>query len=84
VQNHSSYLRLLSAGHEAEFLQAIESSTLADYGHVYEKIEGMNPFPADKDALYTLAAALAIPALPVILAEIPLSVILGDLLKTLH
>ena len=72
------------AGHESEFLTAAESSTLANYGHVYEKIEAMNSFPADKGALYTLAAAVVIPALPVILAEIPLAVVLSDLLKALR
>jgi hypothetical protein len=75
---------LRRAGHEAEFLTAAESSTLADYGQVYEKIEGMNSFPADKGALYTLAAAVVIPALPAILAEIPFAVVLSDLLKALR
>ncbi|MFZ3343063.1 MAG: hypothetical protein WCA00_09405 [Candidatus Acidiferrales bacterium] len=72
------------AGHEAEFLTATESSTLANYGRVYETIENMNSFPADKGALYTLAAAVVIPALPVILAEIPFAVVLSDLLKALR
>jgi hypothetical protein len=72
------------AGHEAEFLVAPESSTLANYGHAYETIENMNSFPADKGALYTLAAAVVIPALPAILAEIPFAVVLSDLLKALR
>jgi hypothetical protein len=72
------------AGHEAEFLTAPESSTLANYGRAYEAIENMNSFPADKGALYTLAAAVVIPALPVILTQIPLAVVLSDLLKALR
>ena len=72
------------AGHETEFLVAPESSTLANFGRAYEGIEKMNPFPADKGALYTLAAAVLIPALPVILAEVPFTVILTDLLKALR
>jgi hypothetical protein len=72
------------AGHEAEFLAACESSTLSDYGQAYERIEQMNSFPADKGALYTLAAAIFIPALPMILAEVPLAVLLGDLLKAMR
>jgi hypothetical protein len=72
------------AGHEAEFLVAPESTTLANYGRAYETIENMNAFPADKGALYTLAAAIAIPALPAILAQIPLAVVLSDLLKALR
>ena len=72
------------AGHEAEFLVAPESSTVANYGHIYDTIKNMNSFPADKGALYTLAGAVVIPALPVILTQIPLAVVLGDLLKALH
>jgi hypothetical protein len=72
------------AGQEDEFLQAPEISALADYGNAYEKIEQLKPFPADKGTLYGLAAAVVIPALPVILAEVPLAVVLQDLLKALR
>ena len=75
---------LYRAGHETEFLQAPESSTLADYGRAYEKIESMNVFLADKGSLYTLAAAIVIPAMPMILAQVPLAVVLSDLLKALR
>jgi len=71
-------------GHESEFLQATEITTLANFGKTYEKIEQMNPFPADKGAIYTLAAAVVIPALPVVLTQIPLAVILKDLLGALR
>ncbi len=72
------------AGHETEFLQAPESSTLADFGGAYEKMAQLKPFPADKGALYTLGAAVLIPALPVILAQIPLMVVLKDLFAALR
>jgi hypothetical protein len=72
------------AGHEAEFLQARDSSSLAGYARCFEKIEQLQPFPADKGALYTLAASVAIPALPVILAEIPIAVVLQNLFKALR
>ena len=72
------------AGHEAEFLEAPEISTLANYGKAYEKIEQLKPFPADNRSLYILAAAVVIPALPVILAEVPLAVVLKDLLRALR
>jgi hypothetical protein len=72
------------AGHEAEFLQAPESSTLNSFGNVYEKIKALKPFPADAGSLYVLAAAVAIPALPVLLTQIPVSVVLTDLLKALR
>lgn len=72
------------AGQETEFFQTAEITTLANFGKTYEKIENLNPFPADKGALYTLAAAVAIPALPAVLAQIPLAVVLKDLLRALH
>jgi hypothetical protein len=70
-------------GHESEFLQAPESSTLNAFGQSYERIAQLKPFPADQGSLYALAAAIAIPALPVILAQIPVKVVLLDLLKAL-
>jgi hypothetical protein len=72
------------AGREAEFLQAPEISALGNFGKSYEKIEQLKPFPADQGALYLLAAAIAIPALPVILAQVPLAVVLMNLLKALR
>ncbi len=72
------------AGHEPEFLTAPESSTLANFGRAYENINDMSPLLVDKGALYTLAAAIAIPALPMVLAQIPLAVVLSDLLKALR
>jgi hypothetical protein len=72
------------AGHEAEFLQAPESTTLANFGKSYERIAQLNPFPADTGSLYVLAAAVAIPALPVILAVVPFAIVLKDLLHALR
>jgi hypothetical protein len=72
------------AGHEAEFLQAPESSALADFGTSYDKMAQMKPFPADTGTLYVLAASVLIPALPVILAQIPLMVVLRDLFAALR
>ena|SRR5277367_2847468 len=72
------------AGREAEFLQAPESSTLNNFGNVYEKIKELKPFPADAGSLYMLAAAVAIPALPVVLTQIPVTVVLTDLLRALR
>jgi hypothetical protein len=72
------------AGHEAEFLQAPDSIALAAFGNSYEKVEQMRPFPADPVALYALGAAILIPALPVVLAQIPLTVVLEALFKALR
>ncbi len=87
-QLHSTHFHekwiLHRVGHESEFLVATEISTLANYGRAYETIERMSPFLADKVALYTLAAAVLIPALPAILAQIPIAVVLSDELKALR
>jgi hypothetical protein len=72
------------AGHEAEFLRAPESSTLAGYGRGYETVKNLKLFPADTDSLYALVAAIVIPALPMVLAEMPLAEVLKDLLKALR
>jgi hypothetical protein len=72
------------AGHEVEFLQAPESTALADFSQAYERIKRLKPFPADKEALIPLVIAVAVPALPVILAQVPLAVVLKDLLKALR
>src|SRR5271165_4971539 len=69
------------AGHEEEFLAAPEASTLTDYGSSYENIEAMQPFPFDKGAFVSLALAVAVPLIPAVLAQIPLAVVLQDLLK---
>lgn len=87
-QLHSTHFHekwiLHRVGHEAEFLVASEISTLANYGRAYETIERMSPFLSDKVALYTLAAAVLIPALPMILAQVPFAVVLSDVLKALR
>ncbi len=72
------------AGHESEFLAAPESITLNNYGQAYEKIEEISAFLVDKGSLYTLVGAVLIPALPAILAEVPIAVVLKDLLEALH
>jgi len=72
------------AGHETEFLETSDSSSLADFGTAYEKIERMNALLIDKGSLYTLGAAIVIPALPMILAQVPLGVLISDLLKALR
>ena len=71
-------------GHEGEFLTAPESSCLSDYGQSYEKLTALKPFPADRDALIALAASVAVPMLPVILAVFPLVVVLKSLLAALR
>jgi hypothetical protein len=72
------------AGHEADFFLAPEINVLTGFGNKYEKIVRLFPFPADSFSLYALAIAVAVPALSVILTEIPFAVVLDDLFKALH
>lgn len=74
---------LQRSGHESEFLRSQDSNTLANYGLGYTRIELLKPFPADRGSLIALALAVAIPALPLILAQIPLAVVLKELLRAL-
>ena len=67
--------------HEEEAIAAPEMSTLCDYNSAYKNVEDMHPIPVDKEALTGMAVAILIPALPVILAEIPIQTVLHDLLS---
>ncbi len=65
------------------FLTAPEISTLTDFAASYEKLEKLQPFPADKGAFIQVAVAVAIPMLPVILAKLPLATVLKGLMGAL-
>jgi hypothetical protein len=83
AQFHEKWI-LHREGHEGEFLRATESTALNNFSQNYQRIAQLKPFPADLGSLYGLAAAVAIPALPVVLAQIPLAVVVMDLIKTLR
>ncbi len=72
---------LSRTGHEEEFLAAPEISSLIDYASSYENVEKLQPFPLDRSALVAVVLAVAIPMLPVILAEIPFVTVLKGLLS---
>jgi len=72
------------AGHEAEFLTAPENITLNNFGQIYLKLGQLKPFPADKGALIMLAASVAVPLSPMILAVVPLATVLKALLGALR
>jgi len=72
------------AGHEAEFLQAPETSRLSAFRQTYETIQQLKPFPVDKGSLYILAIAVVLPLLPVVLTEIPFAIVIKDLFKALR
>jgi hypothetical protein len=80
---HNKWVRYRT-GHEAEFLDAPESSTLTDYGASYDNISKLRPFPVDRAALIGLTLSVAIPLLPVILAVVPLITVVEDLLKAMR
>jgi hypothetical protein len=69
------------AGHEEEFLSAPEISALIDYQSSFDNIEKLQPFPFDKGSFVAVILSLALPMLPVVLAEIPLIEVLKGLLS---
>jgi hypothetical protein len=72
------------AGREEEFPASPEASTLADYGSSYQNIEQLQPFPFDRGAFVALVLAVAVPMLPVVLAEIPFAEVLKGLLSAVR
>ena len=71
-------------GHKGESLATTESGRLVAYGHIFDRITKLKPFPLDKGALYVLAIAVVLPLLPAVLTEIPFAVVMKDLLKALR
>jgi hypothetical protein len=83
TEYHDKWI-LHRAGHESEFLTAPETNAMTGFGKSYENIGQLRPFPVDMGSLYVLVAAVVIPALFVVLTEIPFVVVLKDLLKALR
>jgi hypothetical protein len=79
VDFHKKWI-LNRAGHEEEFLTAPEISTLIDYAGSYENVEKLQPFPLDRGAMIGLVLAIALPLLPVVLAEVPFIAVVKGLL----
>jgi hypothetical protein len=77
---HDKWIRHRS-GHEQEFLSAPEISSLIDLASSFQNIEGMRTFPMEKNCLIVLVLSILLPAPPTILAEVPLAVVLKDLLE---
>jgi len=71
-------------GREEEFPASPEASTLTDYGSSYQNIERLQPFPFDQGAFFALILAVAIPLLPVVLAEVPFVTVLKALLEAVR
>jgi hypothetical protein len=80
---HAKWI-LRGAGDGPEFLREHDSSAINSLGQEYKRIDKLTPFPADRVAVLTLAAAVAIPALPTLLAEIPLAVVFKVLFTALR
>jgi hypothetical protein len=69
------------AGHEEEFLNAPEISALIDFESSFENIEKLQPFPFDKGTFVVVILSIALPMLPVVIAEIPLIEVVKGLLS---
>jgi len=82
VNFHKKWI-LNRKGHEEEFLTAPEISTLTDYASSYENVEKLQPFPLDRGAMVALVLAVALPLLPVVLAEVPFVTVVKGLLSAL-
>jgi len=80
IQFHKRWIRH-RAGREEEFPATPEASTLTDYGSSYQNIEHLQPFPFDQGAFVGLILAVALPLLPVVLAEVPFATVLKALLE---
>ena len=80
MQFHQRWI-LHRAGREEEFPATPEASTLTDYGSSYQNIEHLQPFPFDQGAFVGLILAVALPLLPVVLAEVPFATVLKALLE---
>ena len=72
------------AGHEPQVLTEMESGNLLNFGQTYDRIKQLISLPVDRGTLVPLALSIIIPALPTILAEIPIDVAVQDLLKALR
>jgi hypothetical protein len=72
------------AGRESEVLTDMQSSSVLDYSQMYDRVKQLIPLPVDTITFVPLALSIVTPALPTIVAEIPVTVVLKDLLQALH
>ena len=72
------------AGRESKVLTEIESGNVIDYSSTYDRVKQLMPLPVDVGTLIPLALSILVPALPVILAEIPIAVVLKNLFEALR
>lgn len=80
VDSHEKWFSNRESNTEPHFT-AQEVSALADLTIAYGHIRRMRPFPADIGTLVGLVLAVALPLFPVVLAEIPFSVIVKGLFQ---
>lgn len=72
------------AGRETTGLDSADVINLALFGASYDRIQRMGPVPIDKGMLIALALSVLIPLFPVVLAEIPLSVLIRGIIKAVQ
>jgi hypothetical protein len=71
-------------GEASDVLANVESSNLVDFSSDYDRIKQLVPLPVNRNTLIALAASVVIPAIPTILAQIPVAVVLKDLASALR
>jgi hypothetical protein len=71
------------AGVGDDLLHAIDPSAMADYSAVYENVKGMHIIPVSLRTYALQAVSLAVPFLPLIFIEMPLSEVMSRLLDSL-
>lgn len=67
-----------------ELFEEPNVTMLADFDIIYNNIKRMQPLPVDRNTLIGLALAVLVPLLPAVLAEIPLRVILKELISAVR
>jgi hypothetical protein len=79
---HNAWI-LKQGPQDAKSLLAPENNTLLSFGKTYDNIGAIRVFPATRNSFYPLAMAIILPGIYVASAQLPLMVILKDLLHTL-
>ncbi len=88
AQQHVRYVQSKWVGgrasRESAGLDPGDVINLALFGASYDRIRRMAPVPIDKSTLIGLALSVVVPLFPVLLAEIPLSVLIRALIKAVQ
>ena len=88
AQSHVRYVQRKWVGSEENRetggLDSGDVINLALFGASYDRIKRMGPLPIDKGMLIALALSVLVPLFPVVLAEIPISVLVRGIIKAVQ